>query len=302
MKSLTLGEEISSVQARSFTGCPNLKDVTSYSKVVPMTNDVVFTPSYLPSATLHVPHALYDEYKVANVWKEFGTIKNFEGLYNVIYVIDGDVFKTSVVGQNSALELEEPSVREGYTFSGWSEAPDTMPEHDVILTGSYIPNKYALTYIIDGEVYKTTSVPYGTPLELEAEPTKEGYTFSGWSEIPETMPADDVIVIGTYIVNRYQVTYMYFDEVLKTDSVEYGAEIPLPDILDIDGRTPLKWVDVPEKMPAYDIIIQADETDGIFERKTNLHQHKEYYLLNGQRITRPQRGINIVNGKKVLIK
>ena len=37
----------------------------------------------------------------------------------------------------------------------------------------------------------------------EPEPTKEGYTFSGWSEIPETMPDHDVTVTGSFIVNKY---------------------------------------------------------------------------------------------------
>ena len=61
-----------------------------------------------------------------------------------------------------------------------------------------ISTKYKLTYIVDGEVYKTYDVEYGATITPEAEPTKEGYTFSGWSEIPETMPAHDVTVTGTF--------------------------------------------------------------------------------------------------------
>jgi len=57
---------------------------------------------------------------------------------------------------------------------------------------------YTLTYLVDGEVYKTSSVAYGTALTAEDEPAKEGYTFSGWSEIPETMPACDVVVTGRF--------------------------------------------------------------------------------------------------------
>lgn len=55
---------------------------------------------------------------------------------------------------------------------------------------------YTLTYKVDGEVYKTASVAYGTSITPEAALTKEGYTFSGWSEIPENMPPNDVIVTG----------------------------------------------------------------------------------------------------------
>lgn len=57
---------------------------------------------------------------------------------------------------------------------------------------------YKLTYLIDGEVYTSYDVAYGTTITPEAEPTKEGYTFSGWSDIPETMPAHDVTIYGSY--------------------------------------------------------------------------------------------------------
>ena len=29
-------------------------------------------------------------------------------------------------------------------------------------------------------------------------PVKEGYTFSGWSEVPATMPAEDIVVEGSF--------------------------------------------------------------------------------------------------------
>ncbi len=44
------------------------------------------------------------------------------------------------------------------------------------------------------------------------EPVKEGYTFSGWSEVPETMPAEDVTVTGSF-------TATSIDEILLTEQV-----------------------------------------------------------------------------------
>lgn len=61
---------------------------------------------------------------------------------------------------------------------------------------SYV--KYTLTYFVDGEVYKTYKYNEGENITPEPEPTKEGYTFSGWSEIPPTMPAHDVTISGTF--------------------------------------------------------------------------------------------------------
>ena len=84
---------------------------------------------------------------------------------------------------------------------------------------------YTLTYKVDGEEYKTSTVAFGTKLTPETPPSKEGCTFSGWSEIPETMPAKDVVVTGSFSVNSYNVTFKYGDAVLTTAMVEYGAVI-----------------------------------------------------------------------------
>ena len=174
-----------------------------------------------------------------------------------------------------------------------------------MVTGTFTVNSYVLTYMVDGEIYKTDSIAYGTSLTSEAEPTKDGYTFSGWSEIPETMPAQDVVVTGTFIVNRYTVTFMYGNEVLSTIEVEYGAEIPLPESLGREDLTLIAWLDVPESMPAYDIIIYAEYVDGI----SSVADSNSYIVYDekGIRIPHLKRGINIVrmsDGKvrKVIVK
>ena len=60
-------------------------------------------------------------------------------------------------------------------------------------------NIYKLSYNVDGELFKEFSLPYGATITPEAEPTKEGYIFSGWSEIPTAMPDHDVVVNGSFI-------------------------------------------------------------------------------------------------------
>ena len=76
-----------------------------------------------------------------------------------------------------------------------------MPANDVTVTGSFTVNTYKLTYVVDGKEYKSYDVEFAAGITPEAEPAKEGYIFSGWSEIPETMPAHDVAVTGTFTAN-----------------------------------------------------------------------------------------------------
>lgn len=118
--------------------------------------------------------------------------------YRLTYVIDGLQYSSKFVDYGTALTAPAAPVKEGHTFNGWSEIPATMPAKDITITGSYSVNNYTLTYMVDGTVYATETVAYGTALTPKAAPVKEGYIFSGWSEIPTTMPAHDVTVTGQF--------------------------------------------------------------------------------------------------------
>ena len=78
---------------------------------------------------------------------------------------------------------------------------------NVTIEGSFTINSYKLTYVIDGEEYHSETVVYGTELTAIDAPVKEGYTFSGWSEIPATMPAEDVVITGNFVVDSIEHLY-----------------------------------------------------------------------------------------------
>ena len=180
--------------------------------------------------------------------------------YTIIYIVDGVEYHRALVEYGSAIILIAAPTKEGHTFSGWSEAPETMPAGDITVTGSFTVNNYTITYMVDGEVYKTESLVYGSAVTAIAVPTKEGHTFSGWSEIPATMPARDVTVSGSFTVNSYTVTYMVDGEVYKTESYAYGASVTAVESPVKEGHTFSGWSGVPATMPAEDVTISGTFT------------------------------------------
>lgn len=52
----------------------------------------------------------------------------------------------------------------------------------------------------------------------------------------------------------------------------------------------------------FELRLSAGETTGIAEMKANSTESESYYNLNGQRIAAPQKGVYVVNGKKVIKK
>ena len=175
--------------------------------------------------------------------------------YKLTYFVDGEVYKTYEVALGTAITPESEPEKEGYTFSGWSEIPKTMPAHDVTITGTFTVNKYQLTYIVDGEEYKTFQVEYGAAITPEPEPIKEGFVFSGWNGLPETMPAHMVIVTGTFSKAKYMLTYMVDSEVYKSQEMYYGAVITPEPVPTKEGHTFSGWSEIPATMPAHDVTV-----------------------------------------------
>ena len=228
-----------------------------------------------------------------------------KGAYKLTYMVDGEVYKTISYDYGATITPEPAPVKDGYTFSGWSEIPATMPAHDVTVTGSFTINKYKLTYTVDGAEYKSYELEFGATITPEPAPTKEGYTFSGWSEIPETMPAHDVTVTGSFTVNQYTITYIIDNEVYTTQTVDYGSTIVPPTIPEREGYD-FAWGDYPETMPAYDITIYGTYMTGI-EAIMAGEIDCQMFSLDGKPLNELQTGVNIVrmsNGqvRKVVVK
>lgn len=226
--------------------------------------------------------------------------------YKLTYTVNGEEYKSYELDYGASITPETAPTKEGYTFSGWSEIPETMPAHDVMVTGTFTKGNYKLIYMVDDEVYKTISYDYGDVIIPEPVPTKEGYTFSGWSEIPETMPAHDVTVTGSFTINSYKLTYMIDDKVYKETMYEYGAIITPEPQPEGDYAT-FEWGDLPQTMPAHDVVVHASYTSGIIEVLMASQHNVRIYSPNGKKLNKLQKGINIVilddgTVKKVVVK
>ena len=235
--------------------------------------------------------------------------------YKAVFKIGEDIIDTKTIVYGDAVTAPEAPAKEGYTFAGWQNMPETMPAHDIEVIGSYTANKYVLTYKVDGEEYKKVEVDFGTTITPEPNPVKEGYTFSGWQGLPETMPAHDVEVTGTFSINSYRLTVYLDGKLYKDETLEYGTPIDLPDPEVAEGRVFSGWdITVPETMPAHDVEIHGTTTiiDGLEAIFANGDTRVTIYSINGvllfhnttvkEAAQHLKSGIYIVNGRKMVVK
>lgn len=206
---------------------------------------------------------------------------------------------------------------EGYSFDSWSDGNTDNPRtitvnEDIRLSAKFPPNSYSLKYVVDGKTFKTETLEFGTKIVPEAEPTKEGYTFSGWSEIPETMPAHDVTVTGEFSVNIHKVTWKIDGETIAETEVEYGEIIVEPEVPIKEGYEFEGWEEYPKTMPDNDITINGKykllcAIAQIMGDRDNACVYTTRGILIGRNMTLTEilklpQGIYIVNGKTVVNK
>ncbi len=180
-----------------------------------------------------------------------------------VFADDATVVGPTNVFYGAAIPVPAEPTREGYDFAGWdAEIPAGMPAENLTFNATWTEAKYTITYIVndkkDVKTYK-----FGEAVEAPADPVVAGMNFTGWdTEIPVTMPAEDLIIIAVFEISVYEVKYIADGVVFQQYSVAHGDEIPVP------AEEPTKkfykfvgWTEIPETMPAQDIEITA-----IFER------------------------------------
>ena len=94
--------------------------------------------------------------------------------------------------------------RTGYTFKGWYDNENLTGSPVTAISNTETGNKeywakweinqYTITVKPEnGKADITITQDYGTAITAPADPTREGYTFTGWDmEIPTTMPAENI--------------------------------------------------------------------------------------------------------------
>lgn len=295
LSSIIIGESVEKIEDAVFHSCTELKKIVFPQSVKEIgancfnnaeKDTMVFMGKVPPSINttqgfssrdylkilIRVPKGYKEVYESTEVWKEFLNYEEVDFVYSVKYIVDGEIYETDSIRYGELINTPIYPEKEGYTFNGWKDVPLSMPARDIAINGSFSINKYQVTYIIDGTVYAVDSIEYGAKLPLKTDPSKEYHTFSGWNEIPETMPASDIVINGSFIANKYKLSYVIDGQIYLTQEVEYNKRINIIDNPIKEGHTFSGWSEIPETMPAQDITVT-----GSFSVNT----YKLTYLVDG---------------------
>ena len=180
--------------------------------------------------------------------------------YTVTWKVGDDFTTTTMVKYGEALAAPEYTPAAGYDFE-WVDVPATMPANDaLVISGKLTAKTYTVTWKVNGEIVGTTTVTFGEAIADYEYTAPAGYTFGGWTDKPDTMPANDIVVNGTTVANGYKVVWKVNGEKVGETVVSYGEAIADYDYTAPEGYEFSGWTDKPETMPDSEIVVNGTTT------------------------------------------
>ena len=158
--------------------------------------------------------------------------------YTVKFVSEGQELQSTEVEYGTlpvyagATPQKSATAEYTFTFDKWTpDVAEVTGEATYTAVFTQQAREYNIQYYVDNELKYTDTFAYGAAVTARNPESREGYTFSGWSTIPEIMPAENVRVDGSFAVNSYDVTVsaengsVNFTEGVAENKANYGTTV-----------------------------------------------------------------------------
>ena len=207
-------------------------EIANNPGIISMTLDVAFDPALtllrvedtgllpgtVPCTVMQNPFTL--------VWTNDSASENFYVNGTLTYF----VFKVADNAEPGAYNITVTYNLDEYDIYDCNAEPvEFAVQNGAVTVAAAQPEMHTVTFKDwDGTVLKTQEVQHGGDAEAPADPTRVGYTFTGWDKAFTNITAD-VVVTAQYEINTYTVTFKDWDgNVLKTQEVQYGGDAEAP--------------------------------------------------------------------------
>ena len=195
----------------------------------PTMDDYEFLGWYLNDELFDFKTPINESIVLVAQWNEIDNTVYFKVIFKDY---DGTVLKEETVAKDKGATAPENPTRENYKFVGWSGSFDKVTS-DLVITAQYEQiKKYTVIFKdYDGKVLKEEIVEEGKSATAPKNPTREGYTFTGWDH-DYTVVNDNLVINAKYVQDgktTYNVVFKDHDgKVLKQEIVEEGKGATAP--------------------------------------------------------------------------
>jgi uncharacterized repeat protein (TIGR02543 family) len=191
------------------------------------------------------------------------------GVYAVRFVDwDGTVLKSDSVAHGGTTTPPANPTREGYTFIGWDKDFRVIKE-EMTITAQYRVNPRVCFVDWNGIVLAERIIAYGATATPPANPSRQGYTFTGWQGTYTAVTNDMNIVVAQYtaLPKTDGIALNFIDGIDETTYATDYIHLQLPSTPVHTGYTFKHW-----------LVSEADVADGItitavFESEEEISTH-----------------------------
>ena len=152
---------------------------------------------------------------------------------------------------SKATEPTPPEVA-NKTFAGWYLEPTFENEFDFATSitsnldvyAKYVPKTYTVKFVdYDGREIESQTISHEQSATFpEQNPTRENYTFSGWSVSDLSNITSDLEVKAQYQINTFSVNFIGFGETeIDEQTIEHGKFATIPQVPEIEGYNFEGW-------------------------------------------------------------
>ncbi|MBR4846047.1 MAG: leucine-rich repeat domain-containing protein, partial [Bacteroidaceae bacterium] len=285
LTTITIPASVTSIGKETFANCENMQDVYCYAVSVPATDRSAFNDSYPDYATLHVPASALVSYISAAPWKSFGKI---------VVLSEATPDKTSVtitIGEYGcgtysseyALDFSEVEGLKAYAATGYNKRTGVVTLVRVMTT------QPCMGIFLKGEPGKE----YEVPVIEESDDNTINLLVATLTQTPVNQySADGLYVNYKYTIKENEPMFYPFADGSSLSAGKAYLQIPTA------------WLPAAEQKS---ISIRFDEGEGTTDMEdidstVNSQQSTDIYDLQGRRVEKVEKGIYIINGKKVVIK
>ncbi len=158
---------------------------------------------------------------------------------------------------------------------------------------------YTITFLNhDDSVIKMESLEEGSEVSPPEDPTREGYSFSGWSQmVPEKMPAQNLELKSEWSINQYTINFdANGGSSVEPITQDYNTEIEEPSNPSRRGYRFRGWdPELPEKMPAENFEVSALWRK--ISKKSEPAQEDNIIIEDNEKVTKEEKeesGVRVV--------
>ena len=244
IKFLTLGSGLTEIGDDAFYQCSGLQEMSVKAAVPPVISAHGAFQSVNTAMPVYVPTGSAESYQAATGWSQFTNIQEKETVsYTVRFLNwDGSELQSSdweygtvpVYSGETPVRAEDDDYT--YTFKGWDPeitAVTAAADYTAVFTATEKTVWFTVTFLDwNGDELLVEQVEEGQDAKgPETDPTREGYTFTGWSK-DITNVTSNLTVVAQYEETKVWFTVTFLDwngDELFVEQVEEGKDAKGPD-------------------------------------------------------------------------